>query len=223
MNWHRALALFGLLVLAVGLSGCGESWSWKQKITVEVETPEGVKRASSVIRYGLEHTEGWYVPPEARGAAHYYSGEAVVLEVSPGRYLFALLKGTPSPFPIFFPGEAPVKIASRFESLRAARTVPPKLYPLLVTFGDVTDPTSVQRVDPADLAATFGPGVRLKAITLEITDEPVTEGKVESVLSRSLFQRWASINRQALERNGIKDPYFRTFASNVSRDQFVNR
>ncbi|MDR4487062.1 MAG: hypothetical protein R3B83_06000 [Nitrospirales bacterium] len=29
------------------------------------------------------------------------------------------------------------------------------------------------------LAATFGPGVSLKRLTLEITDEPVTEGKIE--------------------------------------------
>ncbi|NFV79476.1 hypothetical protein [Magnetospirillum aberrantis] len=182
MKLFPILRVLSLLVLAVGLSGCGESWSWKQKITVEVETPEGVKRASSVIHHRLDHYDGWWVFPEARRASSHYTGEAVVLEVSPGRYLFALLNGTPDVFPIFFPGEAPVKIADRFATLRAARTVPPKLYPLLVTFGDLADPTSVQRVDPADLAATFGPGVRLKSITLEITDEPVTEGRVEKVL-----------------------------------------
>jgi hypothetical protein len=40
----------------------------------------------------------------------------------------------------------------------------------------------VRRVDPNDLAASFGPGYRLNAITMTITDEPVTEGKVETVL-----------------------------------------
>ncbi|MBS0563021.1 MAG: hypothetical protein JSR87_00565 [Proteobacteria bacterium] len=52
----------------------------------------------------------------------------------------------------------------------------------MVTFDDISDPKSVRQVDPADLAATFGPGVALKAVTLAVTDAPVTEGKVEGVL-----------------------------------------
>jgi len=52
----------------------------------------------------------------------------------------------------------------------------------MVTFDDITDPATVRRVDPADLAASFGPGVSLKAVTLEITRAPVTEGRVEAVL-----------------------------------------
>jgi hypothetical protein len=51
-----------------------------------------------------------------------------------------------------------------------------------VTFADVADPTTVARVDPDDLAASFGPGVTLRGMTLEITDDPVTKGVVEGVL-----------------------------------------
>ena len=125
--------------------------------------------------------------------------------MSPGRYLFALLKGTPDPFLVFFPGEAPVEVAGRFKTLRAARAVPPKLYPLMVTFGNLADPTSVRRVDPADLAASFGPGIRLKSITLEITAEPVTEGRVEKVLG------WLTWSREKLlsiggGRNPVRVP-----------------
>lgn len=60
--------------------------------------------------------------------------------------------------------------------------MPEVQYPMLVTFDDIADPASVKLVDPADLAASFGPGVRLKAVTLEVTDEPVTEGRVKGVL-----------------------------------------
>ncbi len=35
---------------------------------------------------------------------------------------------------------------------------------------------------PDELDKHFGPGVQLKAITLTITDEPVTQGVVEKVL-----------------------------------------
>ena len=54
---------------------------------------------------------------------------------------------------------------------------------MLVTFGDINVPASVKLVDPKNLAASFGPGYRLKDMTLEITDEAMTEGRVESVLT----------------------------------------
>jgi hypothetical protein len=53
---------------------------------------------------------------------------------------------------------------------------------MLVTFGDINDPKTVMLVDPANLMATFGPGVGLKSVTLEITDEAVTAGQAETVL-----------------------------------------
>lgn len=56
----------------------------------------------------------------------------------------------------------------------SGRDVP--AWPLLVTFDDLADPTSVARVDPDDLAATFGDGVKLTRITVELTDDPVTTG-----------------------------------------------
>lgn len=49
-------------------------------------------------------------------------------------------------------------------------------YPMLVTFGDIDDPTSVERVDTDDLAARFGMGYALERITVQITDDPVTTG-----------------------------------------------
>ena len=37
-------------------------------------------------------------------------------------------------------------------------------------------------VKPESLAAAFGPGYSLKSITLEITDEEVTRGRVEKII-----------------------------------------
>lgn len=170
-----------VLPLLVALSGCSQKWSWHQRLTLVVETPSGAISASSVTRRSLRFTDGWFVPPQARGATSSYSGEAVVLEVAPGRYLFALL-GAPNPFEVFFPGAAPVEVAPQLEALRETRAVPRRQYPTLVTFADVADPTTVARVDPDNLAASFGPGVALRGMTLEITDAPVTGGVVEGVL-----------------------------------------
>ena len=47
---------------------------------------------------------------------------------------------------------------------------------MLVTFDDPADPTSVKLVDADDLATTFGRGVSLKRITLQMTGDPVTTG-----------------------------------------------
>jgi hypothetical protein len=53
---------------------------------------------------------------------------------------------------------------------------PPNGYPLLVRFRDLADPTSVERVDPDDLANSFGKGVTLKAITVARTEAEVSRG-----------------------------------------------
>ena len=125
------------------------------------------------------------------------TGEAVVVEVTPGRFLFALLQGAGTTE--YMGSVAAASIAGRegrvidgalFDEVRDKRdraagviAVPEVQFPMLVTFGDIADPTSVQLVDAADLAASFGPGVRLKSVTLEVTDEAVTLGKVEIALA----------------------------------------
>jgi hypothetical protein len=48
--------------------------------------------------------------------------------------------------------------------------------PILVRFGDEADPRTVEAIDPGNLAASFGEGVRLKRVIIEITDQPVTTG-----------------------------------------------
>ena len=67
--------------------------------------------------------------------------------------------------------------------LDTSAPIPPAAYPLLVTFDDINKPETVREVDPANFAATFGPGVSLSGLTLEITAEAVTSESVERVLT----------------------------------------
>lgn len=73
--------------------------------------------------------------------------------------------------------------------LRHPRAISPDALPDLVTFADINNPASVLPVDPNDLSATLGPGVKWHKITLEIvspglwpfnligiTGEPLTTG-----------------------------------------------
>ena len=114
--------------------------------------------------------------PEARGAWSAISGEAVVLEVAPGKYLIAVLRGTPMAYRVFFPDEAPLEVAVRLETLRESRELNSKQYPTLVTFTDINDPRTVKQVDPANLSASFGPGFSVNSFNITVTDEAITEG-----------------------------------------------
>jgi hypothetical protein len=168
------------------------SWSWHQKLTVTVETPQGLRSGSAVSAAWFQMTPKWSGVGDSAGASNSsLSGEAVVVDLGQGRYLFALLKGY-NEFTgrlAFFPlpqkplnKEEDAAVYDQLEALRATTELPRELYPLLVTFADINDAASVQRVDPDDLAASFGPGYALSSITLAITDEPVTMGRVEAVL-----------------------------------------
>jgi hypothetical protein len=186
----KNLLLLALLLLA--LTGC-ERYSWHQKIIVTVETPAGEVSGTSVS--AVSWRKHW-IPTDGMGWDYDLTGEAVVVEVTPGRYVFALLKGAGTTE--YMGSVAVASIAAResrvidgalFDEVRDKRdraagviTVPAYQYPMLVTFADITDPESVMLVDPTDLAASFGPGVRLKSVTLEVTDELVTEGVVERLL-----------------------------------------
>ena len=54
--------------------------------------------------------------------------------------------------------------------------------PLLVRFRDLNDPKTVERIDPRDLATSFGLEVGLKRATIEVVHDPLTTG-IEKRLS----------------------------------------
>jgi hypothetical protein len=182
---RTALGFIIVIVVLVGLLYLsGTRFAAHQKITLSVATPAGVKSASAVQKLSFEKSlPDWVVPGDAGGSSIWLSGEAVALEIAPQKYLFALLTDTPRAWDVFFPRQSPASLGPVMAaSIGKVQPLTPDQYPLLVTFGDINDPASVRRVDPADLAASFGAGYRLDTITMTITDEPVTEGKVEAVL-----------------------------------------
>lgn len=165
------------------------TYSWGQKTTMTVMTPEGERNGSAVVQVSWKDNPDLF--PDAPHLKYEVRGEATVVDLGDGKYLFALISGAErrglalfggsNSLPMDTDGLLPLvkaTAASRGES----REVPPAYRPLLVTFADIANPASVARVDPDDLAASFGPGYALSSITLAITDEKVTKGKVEAVL-----------------------------------------
>ena len=117
-------------------------------------------------------------------------GEAVAVDIGARGVLFALLSADPTrpdspPSPGFLvtrvfrdilPEGATAQSLQALSKRREPLDLPLDTLPMLVRFGDLADPKSVARVDPNDLAASFGPGVKLVRATIEITDDPVTTG-----------------------------------------------
>ena len=204
----RTILLVVVVFIGVSLGYCYvglNQYTWHQKMTLEVEAEGQLYTGSSVVKVMVKESDpltnqlGY---PLQSGA----TGEAAFVELPGSRYLFALLDGGPpdsgpqTNAVNIFEDRLPQRGIERFAVLSTSRfktEIPESQYPLLVTFTDLTDPTTVKVVDPENLAATFGPGVSLKRLTLEITDEPVTEGKIEQVLGW-----WCDLRKKRARLNG---------------------
>jgi hypothetical protein len=173
---------------------------WNQRLTMIVDTPDGPRSASVVQRIDWQGTSGLYKEAtsgiDASQSSTRVTGEALALEVAPGAWVFALLKGDNgwqgepglnAGYVIAVPKGHHARSAEGVDDILAYPKdtpveLPPEAWPMLVTFDEITDPASVKPVDPADLATRFGVGFALKAMTLEVTEAAVTEGRIDSLL-----------------------------------------
>jgi hypothetical protein len=78
------------------------------------------------------------------------------------------------------------------------RDAPFTVLPELVRFRDINDPHTLMRVSPYDLAASFGPGVALKRVILQLTDDPVS-------LPPEKWPQWLTVKRKNTEFRGYED------------------
>jgi hypothetical protein len=193
-----ALLAGGMLILACGR---GEKLpTYRYRLTVEVDTPEGLRSGSSVI----EVRSRWYgnaALPDQRGIHDEVEGEAVAVDLGTRGMLFATLRTRGQER---WPAEVVSSVLSKSRSgsgsegrqridailgLRGVHVVPRQTtgpsrsdnYPLLVRFENVRDPRTAMMVDPDDLQSSFGQGVALRRITVSLTDDGVTHG-IESRL-----------------------------------------
>lgn len=182
--------LLGALVGSVALGGCGllGGNSYRFRMTVAVDTPQGVRTDSSVFEVAAARIGN--ILPEGAKRDWQVTGETVAVDLPGGATLFALLK-THAHFEDMmglsmaslhsdFPGTGYDVVGVATELARGEHPGPaqvaPENYPTLVTFADEADPASVTLVEPGALAAHFGPGTARRGITVELTDEAVTRG-----------------------------------------------
>ena len=162
------------------------TYAWNQKLTVTVSTPRGEVSGSSVVAVSWTKnffSGGW-------GGAPFHltmRGDATTVDLGGSQFLFAVLgyhgsKQCTGLIALKLLGDEKLYWSTdSFKRVQAARgqgpiTLPQQLYPVFLRFRDIKDRATVERVDPDDLAKSFGSGVRLVRVTIEITDDPVTRG-----------------------------------------------
>jgi len=175
------VALIGGLVLAYNLAY--PTYSHRYRLTIEVETPDGLKTGSSVIESRLR-TEPPILPNT--GAVTSLHGDAVFVDLGNGKNVVGLLAlGDPAQYV-----DGPVRLAinafgipncgkpfcqwKQIAETTGARDLPLNLVPTLVSFGAVSDPKTARVVRPQELEDVFGPGYHFKRAWIEMTNDPIT-------------------------------------------------
>lgn len=180
------------------------SGHWHYRMTVVLNTPEGV-RTNSVVRRVSYHKEPKILPEQAPAIFSVTGGTANFFDLGERGVLFAIMRGG------LADGDYEWVIAlDSFPELRRFKEAPKNVkvvlkqeqYPTFLWFKDVKDPTSVENVFDVNfysardnnnkyvgsearisnrLEQVLGQGAFIQEISVEITDAPVT-GDIESLL-----------------------------------------
>lgn len=175
-----------VLVLTAYRYGLLGERHYRYKMAVEVETPNGVKTGYAVREIVVR------TPPPIPMLGEHRTGlgvrgEAVIVDIAPGKALFALLTGADGDYE--FGGRG---VHSIFKELTSGhlgdaielwpkkpvtrRPIIANPMPMLVRFQDADDPKSLEILTPDTIASAFGAGVSLRRIAIQRVEEPLTEG-----------------------------------------------
>jgi hypothetical protein len=166
--------------------------TWRYKMTVTVETPEGIKTGSAVRE--VERYRVFNLTTKWGRRFRLVKGEAVIIDLGKRGNLFALLSGS-----VWgdYGTDVLVRNIPDFYNAKVGTIValPLTQLPTLVYFKDLNDPMTVGLITPVgsqDITNSqgrpekavlniFGAGVKISGLSIEITDEPVT-GIIEAKL-----------------------------------------
>jgi hypothetical protein len=202
-----------VIALTLALTACsGPVYSYRYRLTIEVETPDGLKSGSSVIETSIEDRSDTWGPPSARGLIIRTKGEAAFVDLGQGRHVIALLATGPTaqgdpdfsgPVPRVFKVRN-VAEYGRLNQQKGRFPVPIDLIPTFVTFDDLNDPTTASVVRPDEFEKTFGHGTRFKHAWVEMTNDPLTD-EIETKLAGIVAKLREAAKTSRIERFG--DPF----------------
>ena len=235
----RALAVMGVFGM-LALGGCGSSGGAdsssaevRYRVTVEVDTPQGVRSGSSVWSTKISKpTLALASPYDSK-----FSGESVTVDLPNGKTLFALLQETifSRQFRELHREQHPQDRVAHYAAIAASKgesvQIPCEKRTgdergtdrvafrfdclALVSFADLAQPTSVFKVDYHDAAASLGKGYAIKRMMVEITDAPVTVG------IRKRFLKLGITETQGFDQTRGVLPPNPTLAQKIGFNDFV--
>lgn len=197
-----AIIILGLILItgtAWGMSDYIIPKTWRYKITVEIETPEGVKSGSAVREVQASKNAANIVNRDAPAIEYKIIGEAVAIDLQELGILFALIDWSSrmeieTAFPTKY--TSPSEYINFYNQLSLGTSAELNTnHPKMVTFTDINDLGTSKLVYENTLydnghvqyvnnfEEVFGEGVHLKKITVQITDEPIT-WKMEKYLGK---------------------------------------
>jgi hypothetical protein len=189
----KALASAAICV-AFSVSGCEQrSWTYGYRLTIDVETPEGIHTGSSAIEVDITKAPIAFLDLSNGASRGRLKGEATVVDLGPRGVLFALMLGGNAnlgpisggaaelPTTVFrrvgflHPKNTGEQNWSQLETFKGKVDLLSSEIPFLVRFTDLQNPKSMVGVDPNNLAASFGPGIHIKQATIEMTHDRPTD------------------------------------------------
>lgn len=187
--------------LAILMVASTAVWAWialgfpdhahRFRLTVEVDTPDGLRSGSSVVE--VERKDVTWLPVPGPRHEFRVRGEAVFVDLGSGRNVVAVLAHDDAEdvsriITLWVEAYGRHKwdedVWSGRTELQGTVELKPPLIPTLVTFADPLDLNTVRVVRPGEFERVFGPGFHFRRATLEVVPAsvPMTSGTIEQRL-----------------------------------------
>lgn len=228
-KWVVIAGVLLILPFLLEVTGIFATGTWRYKMTVVVETPEGIKEGSVVRQLSNSAVAIKILDLPEAGNPPSFKGEAVVVDLGERGLLFAIL--AIDPYYEFYEafrerqsGASTVEGIRDFNrvSIGTKKIISPETfqyYPIFVTFKDINDPKSVERVFAIDRTGLryqepnkiidnteeiLGKGFKIKEVFIERTREPVTWGLVDQYLPKTynevIVKGWHALSNKDQNR-----------------------
>ena len=196
-------------------------YNFRYRVTVEVEVDGNVRSGESVVEVRWVTWPPFIPLDVSRDYSIDLHGEAVFVDLGPTHLPLILTLSTSAaedgcrtcasfgylPLRVYEVMQGREGLSTLGQKMKSRAEVNRAYWPGFITFENRLEPTSVRFVHPRRLDEVLGPGIRLRAVTIEATDAPVTQrlgenlpwvrkplkdgfvGHLEGAAARSLYVR----------------------------------
>ncbi|MFA4995107.1 MAG: hypothetical protein WC521_07390 [Bdellovibrionales bacterium] len=153
---------------------------WRYRMTVSVDTPMGIRTGSAMREVSVKTG-----PDFMGGTSINVKGEAVMVGLGSRGTLFALMRSPKNAnyaYQVLFDtfkrqgGSATPEGVRFFNNMKTSSMEEVQELPVFVRFRDLKDPKTAELVDPRDFELSYGAGVKLIGVTIDVTSKAMTSG-----------------------------------------------